>query len=102
MSTKIQYDPKTKKMVQVTKENKATVAPNAPSTTYIVKGAELDALMGFAKEDGLNLNENKRSRGGAINSYVEAAVNEFIASRKARSEAVKSSAPVPATQSTRK
>lgn len=81
---RLQYDPVTKKMVETEVKAGTKVPGAADATTYIVKGDELTALLGFAKEDSIDLTSDKRARGRAVNSYVEVAIDEFIKGRKAR------------------
>ena len=97
MSMNVTYDPVSKKMVVVqngTNGSGGRSTRTATRTYSPIEGEMLAAICEFAKADGFDLGEavNSPLRGKAVNTYVHAAVREFIVARRA-AEAV---ATVPA------
>ncbi|MDP2662072.1 MAG: hypothetical protein Q8R28_15210 [Dehalococcoidia bacterium] len=84
MAKKLVYDPATRRMKEVDQDG-----ATAPSGTgrdeigFYIFGTLLQTLVGFAREDGLDISSSKMKRGMAVNSYVRAALDTFITDRKA-------------------
>lgn len=78
--TKLQYDPKTKKVIPVAVKATSTTSVPVSGTTFMVRGDTLKLLLGFASEDGLDVSTSAK-RGQVVNSYVRGAVADFVAAR---------------------
>lgn len=78
------YDPKTRRMKEVTEAKGSGSNPNARDEVgFYIHGELLTTLLTFAKEDGLDIASSKMKRGMAVTAYARAALDTFIADRKA-------------------
>ena len=81
--TELKYNPVTGRVEQSKVEEKAGASSRGDYTTFLVTGDQLKTLVGFAKDDVLDMS-TPIQRGKAINTYVRAAVEEFVVGRKKR------------------
>ena len=77
------YDPTTKKVTMVEGEKSTRKGKASGEKTYFQVTGELrEAILQFAKEDGIDVSSSKVTAGRAINTYVGAWIQQGLEERK--------------------
>lgn len=92
--TTMRYNPETGVVEQTKVERKpSTTGWVRGDVTFIVRDETLQTLLRFAREDKLDVSD-KIQRGKAINTYIRAALSEFVKIRQTRQTVAKAASAV--------